>query len=86
MSQIKLAIIIVSYKNIEIAIKKGELVAVIGRSGSGKSSLMMALINELSSKDAEPFFYAVNPSLSFVAQKPWIRNETVRENILFGKD
>ena len=26
-----------------------------------------------------------NPSLSFVSQKPWIRNATLKENILFGR-
>jgi ABC-type transport system involved in cytochrome bd biosynthesis fused ATPase/permease subunit len=28
----------------------------------------------------------VDGSLSYVPQQPWIQNETIKQNILFGKD
>jgi len=38
---------IVSLKNIDIKIKKGDLVFIIGKVGSGKSSLLSAIIGDL---------------------------------------
>lgn len=71
-------------KHLNLEIKKGSLVAVIGKSGCGKSSLIYALLNELVYRSDNESEFAVNPNLSIVMQKPWIRNETLRENILMG--
>ena len=38
---------IVTLKNIDLKVKKGELVIVIGKVGSGKSTLLSALIGDL---------------------------------------
>lgn len=38
---------IVTLKNIDLQVKKGELVIVIGKVGSGKSTLLSALIGDL---------------------------------------
>jgi len=38
---------IVSLKNIDVKIKKGDLVFIIGKVGSGKSSLLSAIIGDL---------------------------------------
>lgn len=72
-------------RNISLEIKKGELIAVIGRSGSGKSSLLLSFLNELNFIDHPHLQFAINPSISFVSQKPWLQNESLKENILFGK-
>ncbi len=67
-------------------IKKGEIVAVIGDIGSGKSSLMYSLLGEMKFKENLPRpRVAVNGTISLVTQKPWIVNDTVMNNILFGK-
>lgn len=63
------------------------MVAIIGDIGSGKSSLMYSLLGEMKYKTtgAKPKV-TVNGTMSLVTQKPWIVNDTVRNNILFGKD
>jgi ATP-binding cassette subfamily C (CFTR/MRP) protein 1 len=68
-------------KNINLKVKKGSLVAVIGAVGSGKSSLLCALLGEMPKKEGTVI---VNGSVAYVAQQAWIRNATLRDNILFG--
>ena len=93
-----------SLRNINLEIKKGEFVCIIGKSGSGKSSLLMSVLGELfarpsgfipeneteiiiddSEVDNSESNLNFNPKISYLSQKPWIRNATVKANILFGK-
>lgn len=73
--------------DINFSIRKGEMVAIMGDIGSGKSSLVYSLLGEMKFKDGltKPRV-VVNGAMSLVTQKPWIVNDTVRNNILFGKD
>lgn len=73
-------------RNINIEIKKGELVAIIGKSGSGKTSLMLSLLGELNYKKYDDFIFCCNPDIAYVSQKAWIRNNTLKENIIFGNE
>ncbi|XP_038152385.1 canalicular multispecific organic anion transporter 1-like [Cyprinodon tularosa] len=68
-------------KDVSLDIKPGRLVAVVGAVGSGKSSLVSALLGELHSTDG---FINIQGSLAFVPQQAWIQNATLRDNILFG--
>ncbi|XP_068578796.1 ATP-binding cassette sub-family C member 2 [Cebidichthys violaceus] len=68
-------------KNVSMDIKPGRLVAVVGAVGSGKSSLMSALLGEMYSTKG---FINIQGSLAFVPQQAWIQNATLRDNILFG--
>ncbi|XP_026210427.1 canalicular multispecific organic anion transporter 1 [Anabas testudineus] len=68
-------------KNVSLDIKPGRLVAVVGAVGSGKSSLMSALLGEMHSTKG---FINIKGSLAFVPQQAWIQNATLRDNILFG--
>ena len=68
-------------KNINFKARKGELVAVIGKVGSGKSSLLSAIIGDLNCKIGS---IAVSKPLSYVSQQAWIQNLSLRDNILFG--
>ncbi|CAM9789450.1 unnamed protein product [Ectocarpus sp. 4 AP-2014] len=65
-----------------LEVKKGELVAVVGAVGSGKSSLLAALLGDL--KHVSGDIYAAG-ALAYVPQTAWIPNDTVRNNVLFGK-
>jgi ABC-type transport system involved in cytochrome bd biosynthesis fused ATPase/permease subunit len=56
-------------------IKKGELIAVIGTVGSGKSSLLSALLGEMYKFNGT---INVNGSISYVPQQAWIQNATVK--------
>uniref|UniRef100_A0AAQ4Q2F0 ATP-binding cassette, sub-family C (CFTR/MRP), member 2 n=1 Tax=Gasterosteus aculeatus aculeatus TaxID=481459 RepID=A0AAQ4Q2F0_GASAC len=67
--------------DISLDIKPGKLVAVVGAVGSGKSSLMSALLGEMYSNKG---FINIQGSLAFVPQQAWIQNATLRDNILFG--
>uniref|UniRef100_A0A673BAH3 ATP-binding cassette, sub-family C (CFTR/MRP), member 2 n=1 Tax=Sphaeramia orbicularis TaxID=375764 RepID=A0A673BAH3_9TELE len=67
--------------DVSLDIKPGRLVAVVGAVGSGKSSLISALLGEMHRKKG---FINIKGSLAFVPQQAWIQNATLRDNILFG--
>lgn len=68
--------------SINFKILKGAIVAIVGPVGSGKSSLLSALIGEMSRTSGTVTFRG---SVAYCQQIAWIQNSTVRENILFGK-
>ena len=68
--------------NINLEIKKGEFVCVIGEVGSGKSSFLQSILNNMISLSSQSKII-VNGTISYVSQIPWIRNATVKDNILF---
>uniref|UniRef100_A0A3Q3BEI2 ATP binding cassette subfamily C member 2 n=1 Tax=Kryptolebias marmoratus TaxID=37003 RepID=A0A3Q3BEI2_KRYMA len=67
--------------DVSVDIKPGRLVAVVGAVGSGKSSLMSALLGEMHCTKG---FINIQGSLAFVPQQAWIQNATLKDNILFG--
>ncbi|UJR17989.1 hypothetical protein I4U23_004890 [Adineta vaga] len=70
-------------KNINLQIHQGSLVALVGMVGSGKSSLLGALLGEMIKVNGR---VGVSGKIAYVPQTAWIMNTTLRENILFGKD
>lgn len=68
-------------KRINFECKRGELVAIVGGVGCGKSSMLNAILGEVRSLSGET---AVKGSLSYFSQNPFLLNATVRDNILFG--
>ncbi|KAI3749246.1 hypothetical protein L2E82_19853 [Cichorium intybus] len=68
-------------KNLNFEIKKGELAAIVGTVGSGKSSLLASVLGEMPKLSGK---VKVSGSTAYVAQTAWIQNETIQENILFG--
>ncbi|KIP09393.1 hypothetical protein PHLGIDRAFT_534837 [Phlebiopsis gigantea 11061_1 CR5-6] len=67
---------------LKLQIPKGAFVAIVGRVGSGKSSLLQALIGEMRRTKGECVF---SSSVAYVPQSAWIMNATLRENIIFGQ-
>uniref|UniRef100_A0A672S2T1 ATP-binding cassette sub-family C member 5 n=1 Tax=Sinocyclocheilus grahami TaxID=75366 RepID=A0A672S2T1_SINGR len=61
---------------------RGLLLGVSGGVGSGKSSLLSALLGQMTLLGGS---VAVNGDFAYVAQQAWILNDSLRENILFGK-
>lgn len=79
-------------KNISFSIKKGELVCIIGKVGSGKSSLLYSILKELNSSNSynnsenicnRNQALKVNGSIAITTQIPWIENKTIKDNILY---
>ena len=76
-------------KNINISIKKGEFVGIIGEVGSGKSSLLQAILNNMTVVDEnieDPTKIILNGTVSYISQIPWIQNATLRKNIIFNNE
>jgi len=69
-------------KDLNLKVKKGQLVMVVGSVGSGKSTLLQSALGEVFKLKGE---VELNGSIAYVAQEAWIINATVRDNILFGK-
>uniref|UniRef100_A0A7N8Y478 Multidrug resistance-associated protein 4 n=1 Tax=Mastacembelus armatus TaxID=205130 RepID=A0A7N8Y478_9TELE len=70
-------------QNVSFTVRSWQLLAVIGPVGAGKSSLLSAILGELS---RESGVVKVKGELSYISQKPWIFPGTIRSNILFGKE
>ncbi|KAI1769054.1 P-loop containing nucleoside triphosphate hydrolase protein [Hypoxylon sp. FL1150] len=68
-------------RSIEFSSRKGELTCVVGRVGSGKSSLLQSVLGDLWKVEGR---VRVQGTVAYVAQQPWIMNATVKENIIFG--
>ncbi|XP_067031621.1 ATP-binding cassette sub-family C member 10-like isoform X2 [Acropora muricata] len=71
--------------NITLPVKKGQFIGVIGKVGSGKSSLLAAITAEMEKRLGEIFVKQLERGFGLAAQEPWIQHGTVKENILFGK-
>ncbi|KAF9457511.1 multidrug resistance-associated ABC transporter [Collybia nuda] len=70
-------------EGINITIKKGELVGILGRVGSGKTSLLSAIIGDMLRREGD---LVLSGSVSYAPQNPWILSASVRENILFSHE
>uniref|UniRef100_A0A3Q2NT33 ATP-binding cassette sub-family C member 10 n=1 Tax=Fundulus heteroclitus TaxID=8078 RepID=A0A3Q2NT33_FUNHE len=72
--------------SLNLRVTKGSLVAVVGKVGCGKSSLLAAITGELNRLSG--VLYVANREAGFglASQEPWIQHASVRDNILFGKD
>ncbi|XP_063809091.1 ATP-binding cassette sub-family C member 4 [Pseudophryne corroboree] len=70
-------------QNISCSVRPGELLAVIGPVGAGKSSLLSAVLGEL---PKDKGFVDVRGRIGYVSQQSWVFSGTVRSNILFGKE
>ncbi|TKR75880.1 hypothetical protein L596_017111 [Steinernema carpocapsae] len=68
-------------KNLSITVTQGELVAIVGEVGCGKSSLISALLGEMTKEAGRVH---VSGSVAYVPQQAWIQNGTLKDNILFG--
>lgn len=69
-------------EEIDLVIPRGQLCAIVGPVGSGKSSLLSSLIGEMRRTSGSVQF---GGTVGYCAQQAWIQNATVKENILFGQ-
>ncbi|XP_018496938.2 multidrug resistance-associated protein 1 [Galendromus occidentalis] len=69
-------------KDITLEVSDGELLAIVGRVGAGKSSLISAILGEMNLLSGR---VGARGKVAYVSQQAWLRNDTLRENILFGQ-
>ena len=70
-------------RNLDLHVRHGDLVMIIGTVGSGKSNLLSAVLGEM-----VPLDYAsapiVNGQVAYMGQTPWILNMTLRKNVVIS--
>ncbi|XP_073760424.1 ATP-binding cassette sub-family C member 2 isoform X3 [Callorhinus ursinus] len=70
-------------RDVNLDIMPGQLVAVVGTVGSGKSSLMSAMLGEMENVHGH---ITIKGTIAYVPQQSWIQNGTIKDNILFGSE
>jgi ABC-type multidrug transport system fused ATPase/permease subunit len=71
-----------AFESHDLSIQRGELVAIVGSIGSGKSAFLQGLTGELPCEERGTV--VLGGSVSYVPQTPWIVSDTLRNNILLG--
>lgn len=82
-------------KNFNLSVKKGEMVALVGRSGSGKSTLVNLIprfydVNEgkieIDGVDIRDYdVFTLRKNIGIVPQETFLFSGSVKENIIYGK-
>ncbi|KAL7299634.1 hypothetical protein TKK_0007396 [Trichogramma kaykai] len=67
---------------LDLLVPQGQLIGVVGNVGTGKSTLLKIILNELKPSSGE---VRLGGTVSYAAQEPWLFNDTVLSNILFGE-
>ncbi|DAZ99471.1 TPA: hypothetical protein N0F65_001656 [Lagenidium giganteum] len=68
---------------LNLTIPRGSLIMVVGPVGSGKTSLVNALMGEMHLCDGT---FQADATIAYASQQPWIQHRSVRDNILFGDE
>lgn len=66
-----------------LTVNDKEFLAVVGRVGSGKSSLLSAMLGTMYHQEGRASMHA--GPVAYCSQSPFVMNATVEENILFGQ-
>ena len=73
---------ILTLYRVSMAAQMGSLLCIVGKVGSGKSSCLNALLGDMLCVLGK---VSVRGSVSYVAQRPFIQNCSLKDNILFGR-
>ncbi|KAI9217146.1 P-loop containing nucleoside triphosphate hydrolase protein [Blastocladiella britannica] len=68
--------------DVNLAIPKGKLVAIVGAVGSGKSSLLSGLVGEMKRTRGDVY---LSGTFGYAPQQPWLMNATLKQNVLFSQ-
>ncbi|MBC7421619.1 MAG: ATP-binding cassette domain-containing protein [Bdellovibrio sp.] len=72
-------------QKLNLEIKPGKSLAIVGPVGSGKSTLLHLLLSELKPTEGSVLFSTALKAKAYVPQDAYIINSTLKENIIFGK-
>ena len=69
-------------EDISISVKKGEFIGIMGNTGSGKTCLLNAIMNNyhIVSSNSDP---VINGEISYCPSHPWLMTETIKNNVVF---
>ncbi|KAJ3122663.1 Multidrug resistance-associated protein 4 [Physocladia obscura] len=70
--------------NINFSIQIGSLVTIVGPVGSGKTSLLNAILGEMSPLNSTTKIAVRSQKIAYCTQTPYILSGTVRDNVTFG--
>ncbi|TFY53857.1 hypothetical protein EVG20_g9943 [Dentipellis fragilis] len=80
-------------RDVTVMFPDGQLSVITGPTASGKTALLMALLGELTTLKGKIIMakdpstvdeYGLAHTISYAAQSPWLRHQSIRDNILFG--
>ncbi|KAL7034207.1 hypothetical protein ACKWTF_007899 [Chironomus riparius] len=66
---------------INLKVKRGRLVGILGHVGAGKSSLLQTILRELPIESGK---MSIKGKISFAPQEAWVFSGSIRQNVLFG--
>lgn len=69
-------------RDLQLEVPRGQLVAIIGPVGAGKSSILQAILGEMRLVEGS---VKLGGKMAYCQQSAWIQNATLRDNILFGQ-
>ncbi|RPD55442.1 P-loop containing nucleoside triphosphate hydrolase protein [Lentinus tigrinus ALCF2SS1-7] len=71
----------------EVFFQRGKINLIVGPTGAGKTSLLMALLGEMHYIPQGPDSFVNLPrggGVAYAAQESWVQNDTIKNNIVFG--
>ncbi|KAF7979924.1 hypothetical protein HWV62_40336 [Athelia sp. TMB] len=82
-------------RDISVVFPDGKLSCITGPTASGKTALLMALLGEMTlqpgggriimaKRPAQVDAHGLAHAISYAAQSPWLRHQSIKDNILFG--
>ncbi|KAF8522635.1 P-loop containing nucleoside triphosphate hydrolase protein, partial [Hysterangium stoloniferum] len=72
--------------DIDVIFPIGKLTLIFGRTGSGKSAFLGALLGELNCMSGTVHLNKTNHRVAYCAQNPWLEHATIKDNILYGRE
>ncbi|XP_067888123.1 ATP-binding cassette sub-family C member 9-like [Heterodontus francisci] len=70
-------------QDISIKISKNKVTVIIGKVGSGKTSLISAILGEMTTLCGHVVWASANQPLAYSAQTAWLQNASLQDNIVF---